>query len=105
MKQAREGSRSLVNRDAILKLSAYLVREAAGLDDMETVPLSLGAEGVRKMALAARDDMDRFRSFVRSAGQIVSDFGVCSWADDDEDTCLDDICPYCALVCLVQEVT
>jgi len=94
---------SLVNRDAVLKLSAYLVREASGLDDWESISLGAGPVAVRRMALAARDDMDRFRSFVRSANEIVSGFGVCSSADEDEDTCSDAVCPYCELVCLVNE--
>ena len=47
--------------DKTIKLAAYLVREACGREDEEMVPLEIGAEAVRVMALAASDERDRLR--------------------------------------------
>jgi len=107
------------SKDDVLKLSAYLVREAAGLDDNEKVVLKIGAESVRKMALAAqrerdflmglisdrdqahKKEFDNLRTFKAEAEEIVSRYGVCSMADGDENMCSYKPCPYCELVYLV----
>ena len=53
---------SLINKNPVLSLSTYLVREACGLDDNEPVTLSIGAESVRKLALAALRERDAVRT-------------------------------------------
>jgi len=47
---------------SVVALSAYLAREACGLDDNEAVTLNIGAEAVRKLALAAVKERDRLRA-------------------------------------------
>lgn len=56
--------------NAILSLTAYLIREASGLDDHDEVILSAGAEVVRKMALRALKEHDELRSIVREANPL-----------------------------------
>ena len=47
---------------AVLELCAYLIRQAAGLDDNAPVVLDVGAESVRKMALRALREHDRVKN-------------------------------------------
>ncbi len=54
---------------AIITLSAYLVREACGLDDAEPVILNAGAEAVRAMALDAVREWDRLRAVIRDTAK------------------------------------
>ena len=53
---------------AVLRLCAFLAREAAGLDDDEHVVLEIGAEGLRKMALAALKERDELKLKLRRHG-------------------------------------
>lgn len=57
-----------------IALAAYLVREACGLDDRETVQLFAGAEPVRKMALRARDEFDSMRKEARTLSEALNLF-------------------------------
>ena len=43
---------------AVIRLVAYLLREAAGLDDHDEVSLSIGAEALRVLALRAANERD-----------------------------------------------
>ena len=63
----------------VLELSAYLVREASGLDDSESVVLTIGAESVRKLALDALRERDGLREELDRAKK-VSDHHVQWWA-------------------------
>lgn len=51
------------DRRAILKLAAYLIRQAACLEDDEPVILDVGAETVRLMALAALREVDKLNEW------------------------------------------
>jgi len=85
---------SLVN-NSMLRLSAYLVREACGLDDHEPVMLNVGAESVREMAIDALREHDKLRAIVRDLGEYISQKGKCAQADSDEDLCAYSDCGYC----------
>ena len=100
----RTAERNLVMTDGnkIIALSAYLAREACGLEDEDTVTLDVGAERVRIMALGAVKERDKMTKFIRFAIDIVSEFGDCSRLDEGEDFCAHSVCPYCELTRLVE---
>lgn len=69
---------------ATLRLAAYLVREACGLDDREPVTLDCGASTLREMALAAKNEIDALRLERRGfdAGRAEERAAVVRWLRD-----------------------
>ena len=74
-----------------LALCAYIVREAAGLDDMEPVTLTVGATAVRVMALNARKERSALREVAKAVSELEHDPGcggydecICRLAGADE---------------------
>lgn len=65
---------NIANRGSILALSAYLVREACGLDDNTAVTLDIGAEAVRKLVLAAVKEHDELCAAVRATSKSMKLF-------------------------------
>ena len=61
--------------DKTIKLTAYLVREACGLHNSETVHLEIGAEAVRVMALAAKEESGNLRAEVRRLQDALDSIG------------------------------
>lgn len=58
----------------ILKLCAFLVRESAGLEDMEPVTLESGASVVRQMAIDARRELDVLREKISEQRRCIDTF-------------------------------
>jgi len=71
-----------------VKLTAYLVRAACGLEDNEVVLLEEGAETVRVMALAAQLESDRLRAEVERLREAEKESAALSqWAEDIGSKC------------------
>ena len=95
---------SLVNSDATLSLTAYLIREACGLDANESVVLGAGAEVVRKMALRSQRHHDMLRKIARDTAEYISRQGKCPQADVDEDLCSYSECGYCLVASHINQL-